>query len=157
MENIKHSMEKGSFCGVPSSSIDLFSEHHSRPSWPLGLQLYIMDLEALPEEPEGPVTHAVYPPTRTGSLEALRMAPGIVISTGEGWITTSEAGVWLIQLTLAPGAMPRLPAVVDQILLILFSRDAPMSRGENMDGFRECAQEQFQHAVEDYNNPHREK
>ncbi|ETE68718.1 hypothetical protein L345_05479, partial [Ophiophagus hannah] len=118
-----------------------------------------MDLEALPEEPEGPVAHAVYPPTRTGSHEALRMAPGIVSIKGAGWITTSEEGIWLIQLTLAPGAMPRLAAKVytDQILLILFSRDAPMSRGENMDGFRECAQEWFPYAIEDYNNPHREK
>lgn len=71
-----------------------------------------MDLEVLPEEPEGPEAHAVYPPTRTGSDVAARMAPGMVIEIGAGWIKTEEEGIWLIQLTLAPGAKPRLAAVV---------------------------------------------
>lgn len=50
-----------------------------------------------------------------------------------------------------------VPHTQDQILLILFSRDAPMSRREKMDGFCESAQGQFLYTVEDYNNPHREK
>lgn len=71
-----------------------------------------MDLEVLPEDPEDPEAHAVYPPTRTGSHEEARMAPGMTTWIGAGWIKTSEEGIWLTQLTLAPGAMPRLAAEV---------------------------------------------
>ncbi|KAG8123727.1 hypothetical protein E2320_019108 [Naja naja] len=66
-----------------------------------------------PPPEEDPEAHAVYPPTRTGSDVAARMAPGRTTVKEGGWTTSSDGGVWLTQLTLAPGAMARLAAAIE--------------------------------------------
>ncbi|ETE61081.1 hypothetical protein L345_13170, partial [Ophiophagus hannah] len=64
------------------------------------------------------------PPTATGSQLAERMGPGMVSTTGAGWMVTSDAGIWLMQDGTTPAKVPSHNRSQDQDLR---SR-IPMSR-----------------------------